>query len=110
MKPDTILSYFSIFKFSYINRQFSLKHFNNLQLVFIIKKEKKLCSNKKHNNFSITKDIYKKITKKESFRVININIDMIFKIIQASFIKIKELIYTMAKAKNAIFAKIDLTT
>lgn len=64
MKPDTILSYFSIFKFSYINRQFSLKIFNNLQLVFIIIREKKLFFNKKHNSFSITKDICKKITKK----------------------------------------------
>lgn len=45
-----------------------------------------------------------KITKNQFFLITDFNINITFKVISISFIKMRKLIYTMAKTKKSIFA------
>lgn len=78
-------------------------------MVFIIKKGKKLFSNKKRNRLPIIKDIFEKITKNKPYTVTQININMAFKSAWVGFIRIKELTYMAANAKKTTFAKSSFT-
>ena len=60
-------------------------------MTLIIKSGRRLFLSKKQNRFPIIKDILKKITEDKSFLVVDLNVDMIFKILWTGFISIGEL-------------------
>lgn len=78
-------------------------------MVLIIKKEKRRFPNTKGNRLPFTKNVCQKITKDKPLLVTDLNIDIVFKVVLAGFMKIGELTYTVAKAKKATFAEINLT-
>ena len=68
VKPNTVLSYLSALKFYHIDKQFSLKGFENPQMAFIIRDRRGLFSSTKQNQLPITKKIYEKIIKAKLFQ------------------------------------------
>lgn len=103
-----MLSYFFALKFYYINKRLSLKSFNNLRIALIIKGEKRLFASKKQNHLLTTKNNFEKIIENKPFSISNLNIDKTFKIAWASFMRMGELTYIVAKTKNATFVETNL--
>lgn len=77
-------------------------------MALIIKREKWLFSSPKQNRLLITKDIFKKIIKDKPLLVTDLNIDTIFKVAWAGFMRIVKLTYTMAEEKKATFTETGL--
>lgn len=98
-----MLSYYSVLKFCHINKCLSLKGFNNLWIVFIIKDKGRLFFSKKQNRLPITKNILVKITEEDHFFILDLDIDIIFKMAWAGFMKIEKLTYTIAEVKKTTF-------
>ena len=109
IKPDIIASYLLALKFYYIDRQLSLKSFDDPWIALIIKGGKWLFPSKKKNRLPITKDIFKKITIEAPLTVNNLNIDTTFKVAWAGFMQLGKITYTVAEAKKALFKDIRLT-
>lgn len=65
----------------YINKHLSFKVFDNLCIALIITEDKRQFLNKKCNCFLITNDIHEKIIIDKLFSIINVNIDIAFKMI-----------------------------
>lgn len=78
-------------------------------MTLIIKRRKWLFSSKKQNRLLITKNIFKKIIEDKPLLVTDLNIDTIFKVVWAGFMRIGKLTYTMAEGKNATFMETGLT-
>lgn len=93
----------------HINKQITLKDFDNLQIAFIIKKNKKLFSSKMWNHLFIIKDILKKITKDKFFIITDVTIDIEFKVALTCFIRMVELTYITVVAIKATLAITSLT-
>ena len=108
INPNTVLSYLSTFKSYYMDKRLSLKNSNNSWIAEINNDGRQLFSSKRRNYLSITENIIEKITNEESFSISELNIDSTFKVVQASFIRIEELIYTAAEAKKAMFIDKDV--
>lgn len=98
-----------ILKFYHIDRRLSLKSSDDLQIVLIIKKTKKLFPKKKKNRLPITKDILEKITKEELLKMDDLNMDIKFKFALVSFMRMGVLTYITAKLKKDTFKDTKLT-
>ena len=109
IKPDTVASYLSALKSYHIDRQLSLKGFDDPRMALIIKGGKRLFPSKKKNRLPITKDILEKITIEEPLTVNDLNIDTAFKVAWAGFMRLGEITYTIAEAKKASFKDTKLT-
>lgn len=83
--------------------------FDDPHIVLIIKGGRRLFPTKKQNRLPITKNILKKITEDEPFSLTDLNVNTIFKVAWAGFMRMGELIYIAAEAKKAMFAETDLT-
>lgn len=78
-------------------------------MALIIKSGRKSFFNKKRNRLLIIKNILEKITEDWPLSIINLKIDIAFKLVWTTFIKIENLIYMVAKVKNTIFTQTSFT-
>lgn len=109
IKPDTIVSYLLGLQFQHVNYHLLLTIFDNLRLAQIIKRERRLFPNIKTKQLSITKDIFKIIILQSIMSIEKCNINIIFKIVWAGFLRLGEIIYTNTKLKKLAFADIHTT-
>lgn len=102
------MSYLLIFKSYYIDKCLSKNSFDDSQITIIIKDGRRQFPSKKQNCLPITKNIFKKIMKDDLLFILNVNVDIIFKVAWTDFMRMKKLIYTMVEAKKALFIKTSL--
>ncbi len=105
MKPDAVLSYFSVLKSYHIDRHLSLGGFDVPRMALIIKGRKRLFPSKKRNRLPITKEIMEKITGEELLSMTDLNLNTAFRVAWTGFMRIGELKYKAAEAKKTTFAE-----
>ncbi len=109
IKPDAVLSYLSALKLYHIDRRLSLWGFDDSQMALIIKRGRRLFPSKNRSRLLMTKEIFEKIMEEELLSITDLNVDTIFKVAWAGFMRMRELRYTAAEAKKATFAETGLT-
>ena len=109
INPDGVLSYFSALKSCHIDRRPSLEGFDDPKMALIIKSGRRLFPSKKRNCLSITKEILEKITDEEVLSITDLNVDTFFKVVLVGFMRMGELTYIVADARNVMFAEKGLT-
>ncbi len=109
IKPDAVLSYFSVLKSYHIDRRLNLGGFDDPRMTLIIKGGTWLFPNKKRNRLLITKEILEKIMEEELLSITDLNVNTAFKVAWAGFMRMGELTYKAAEAKKATFAETGLT-
>lgn len=93
LKWDMLANYLSVLRSYYINWQISLKVFNKSQIAWIIKRRKYLFPKAKIPQLLITKDILKEIIDTKPMNINKLNIDKIFKVTLARFLRLGKIIY-----------------
>lgn len=96
-------SYFSTLKSYHINRHLSLKAFDTPRIPLIIKGGQRHFPKQKATGLLITKDILEKITENNPINVDKLNIDTVFKVAWADFLRLGKITYTSNKLKKALF-------
>ncbi len=109
IKPDTVANNFSALKSYHIDRRLSLKGFDDPLMALIIRGGKMLFPSKKKNRLPVTKNILEEITKEKPLMLIDPNVDTAFKVAQAGFMRLREIMYMAAEAKKSTFAETKLT-
>ncbi len=88
IKPDAVLSYLSALKSYHTDRCLSLWGFDDPRMTLIIKSGRRLFPSKKRNRLPITKEILEKITEEELLWITDLNVDTVFKVVWAGFMRI----------------------
>lgn len=91
IKPDTVVSCLLALKSYHIDSCLNLTGFNDLHIALIINGGKRLFSSKKLSHLPIIKNIFEKIMEDEPLSVTDLNVNMIFKVDWAGFMRMREL-------------------
>lgn len=78
-------------------------------MALIIKRRRRLFSSIKRNYLPIINDIFQNIMEDEPLSVTDLNIDISFKVVWASYIRMGELTYTAVETKETTFAETGFT-
>lgn len=101
VKPEMMSSYLSALKSYHIDRHLSLEVFDTPRIPLIIKGRKRLFPKQKTTRLPITKDNLEKIIKNKPVNVDELNIDTVFKVAWAGFLRLGEITYTGTELKKA---------
>ena len=109
VKSETMSNYLSAPKLYHIDCHLSLKAYDTPRIAFIIMGRKRLLPKQKVTRLPITKDILKKITENKPVNVDGLNIDMVFKVAWAGFLRLGKITYTGTEFKKASFLATRVT-
>jgi hypothetical protein len=109
IKPVIIQGYLSGLKSYHVNHKYSIDVFDDLRLIRLLKEDKRLFPTAKVNRLLIIKKMLQLIIKDNSMNVDNVNLNAVFIIAWAGFLRLGEIIYTCKNLAKTSFIAVKTT-
>jgi hypothetical protein len=109
IKIVTIQSYLSDIRSYHVDHLFDLNVFDHSRLQKMLREEKRMFLTIKITRLLITKDILQLITRDHLTNINEINLNVVFKIEWAKFLRLKEIIYIAKNFTKLIFSITKIT-